>query len=241
VLPDWIKSVARRFPRRQQQALRRARFRRQLRTGTFFLNTEPEMAHLGDWIAEGDWVIDGGACVGNYTVRLSRLVGESGRVLAFEPVPDSFELLAANLGFVGAHNVSLFNVALSANSNLMSLSIPLSRSGLPNFYLASLALTSPSPQNPKANSNALTLALDTLVLPRRVALIKLDVEGHEHMALRGMEQLLRRDRPRLIVECSSRDTWSFLGNLGYEHLHLPHSPNWVFFMNGRDPPPEQGQ
>jgi len=239
VFPDWMKSVAGKFPRRQQQALRRARFRRQLRSGAFFLHTEPELAHLGDWIAEGDWAVDGGACVGNYTVRLSELVGESGRVLAFEPVPDTFELLVANLGFVGAHNVSLFNVALSARSDLMSLSIPGSRSGLPNYYLASLTPASQS-QNPNVNSNALTLALDTLLIPRRVTLVKLDVEGHDFMALRGMEQLLRRDRPRLIVECSSRDTWSFLGNLGYESLRLPHSPNEVFFMNGRDAPPEKG-
>jgi len=229
-----MKWVISRCSRQLQQELRRARYRRQLRSGTFFVSTEPEYAHLGDWVTEGDYVVDGGACVGNYTVRFSQLVGESGRVLAFEPVPDTFELLAANVAYVGAHNVSLFNVALSANSALMPLTIPQDRSGLPNFYYASLTSTTPWPQDPKADCNVLTLALDTLVIPRRVTLVKLDLEGHELIALHGMEQLLRRDRPRLIVECATRDICSFLGNLGYESLQFPQSPNSVFLVKDRD-------
>jgi len=223
-----VKSVISRFPRQLQQELRRVRCRRQLRSGTF-VSAEPECARLGDWVAEGDWVVDVGAHFGGYTVRLSELVGESGRVLAFEPVPETFELLAANLTFLGVRNVSLFNVAVSANSALMPLTVPQDRSGLPNSYLAGLTSASALPHDPKADFNVFTLALDALVIPRRVTLIKLDVEGHEPMALRGMEQLLRRDRPRLIVECSTRDTGTFLGSLGYKHLELPHSPNQVFY------------
>jgi FkbM family methyltransferase len=229
--PDWMKSVATRFPRQLLQELRRVRCRRQLRAGTF-VSGEPEYAHLDDWIAEGDWVVDVGAHVGGYTVRLSQLVGEAGRVLAFEPVPDTFELLAANIAFVGARNVSLFNVAVSANSALMSFAIPQSRSGIPDFCYAGLTSTARWPHL-KAHFKVLTLALDALVIPRRVTLVKLDVEGHELIALRGMEQLLRRDRPRLIVECPTPEIGSFLGNLDYESLQLPQSPNRVFFMTGR--------
>jgi len=226
-----MKSVIGRFPRQLQQELRRVRYRRQLRSSIFFGDPEPECAHLGDWVAEGDWVADVGAHVGGYTVLLSQLVGESGRVLAFEPVPDTFELLAANLAFLELRNVSLFNVAVSVNSALMPLTIPLHRSGIPDFCFARLTSTSAVPYDPKANFNVFTLALDALVIPQRVTLVKVDVEGHELMALRGMEQLLRRDRPRLIVECATPDIYSFLGDFGYEGLHLPHSPNHVFSTN----------
>jgi FkbM family methyltransferase len=232
-VPYWLKSLASRFPRRVQQELKRVRFRRQLRSGTF-VTAEPEYARLGDWIAEGDWVVDVGANVGHYTVRLSQLVGDDGRVLAFEPVPETFELLAANLSFVGAHNVSLFNVAASASSALVSLSIPQFPSGLANFYCAGLTSTLPWPHKPEADFKVLTLALDTLVIPQRVTLVKLDVEGHELSALRGMEQLLRRDRPRLIVESATGDICRFLGDLRYESLQLPESPNRVFFTTGPD-------
>jgi len=236
-VPHWLKSLASRFPRRVQQELKRVRFWRQLRAGTF-ATAEPEYAHLGDWIFEGDWVVDVGANVGHYTVRLSQLVGARGRVLAFEPVPETFELLAANLAFVGAHNVSLFNVAVSANSAVMPLSIPQFPSGLANFYCAGLTSTSPWPTNPEGDFTVLTLALDALVIPQRVTLVKLDVEGHELSALRGMEQLLRRDQPRLIVESATGDICRFLGDLNYKSLQLPGSPNRVFFVTGRD---AQGQ
>jgi FkbM family methyltransferase len=231
-VPNWMKSVASRFPRQLQQELKRVRFWRQLRSGTF-ATAEPEYAHLGDWITAGDWVIDVGANVGHYTVRLSQLVGDAGRVLAFEPVPDTFELLAANLAFVGAHNVSLFNVALSDITAVMALSVPQFSSGLANFYCAGLTSTSPWPINSQTSFDVFTVALDTLTLPRRVTLIKLDVEGHELQALRGMAQLLRRDRPRLIVENATEQICALLRDLGYESLQLPESPNRVFFMTGR--------
>lgn len=227
-VPDWLKSLASRFPPRLQQELKRVRFQRQLRSGTF-ATAEPEYVHLAEWIAVGDWVIDVGANVGHYTIRLSQLVGEAGRVLAFEPVPETFELLAANLAFVGAHNVSLFNVAVSASSAIMSLSIPQFPSGLANFYCAGLTSTSPWPHDREADFNVMTLALDTLAIPRRVSLVKLDVEGHELSALQGMEQLLRRDRPRLIVEGATAGICSLLGELDYESVQFPQSPNRVFF------------
>ena len=229
-LPHWLKSLASRLPRRAQQELKRARFRRQLLSGTF-ATSEPEYAHLGEWLAEGDWVVDVGANVGHYTIRLSQLVGNAGRVLAFEPVPDTFELLAANLSFVGAHNVTLFNLALSANTAVMPLFVPQFRSGLANFYCAGLTSTSPWPYNAESEFNVFAVELDTLALPQRVSLIKIDVEGHELSALRGMETLLRRDRPRLIVEGANEGICTFLRDLNYESMQLPQSPNRVFFAS----------
>lgn len=45
----------------------------------------------------GDVVVDVGANIGYYTLLGARLVGESGRVYAFEPDPASFEILARNV------------------------------------------------------------------------------------------------------------------------------------------------
>jgi FkbM family methyltransferase len=232
-VPFFLKTLASRFPPRAQQELKRMRFRRQLRAGSF-ATAEPEYARLGEWITAGDCVVDIGANVGHYTVRLSQLVGATGRVLAFEPVPETFELLAANLAFLGVHNVSLFNVAVSAKTAEMGLSVPQFSSGLANFYCAGLTSTSPWPRNPDNEFNVLTIALDSLAFPLRVALVKLDVEGHELSALRGMQQLLRRDRPRLIVEGPTYETCTLLHDLGYDSLQLPHSPNRVFFATEPD-------
>jgi FkbM family methyltransferase len=46
--------------------------------------------------------------------------------------------------------------------------------------------------------------------------VKLDVQGHEHAALLGLESTLRRSRPVLLVEAPGDDVRGFLDSLGYE-------------------------
>src|SRR6266581_7664130 len=91
-----VKRIAATLPPLWQNELKRIHFRRQMRRGTF-VTPEPEYAILPTLISVGDWVIDVGANVGHYTKRLSELVGPTGRVIAFEPVPETFALLAGNL------------------------------------------------------------------------------------------------------------------------------------------------
>jgi FkbM family methyltransferase len=221
----WLKRISSRLPRRAQQEMKRLHFWRQMRFGNF-ATAEPEYARLAEWIAEGDWVIDVGANVGHYTVRLSQLVGTTGRVLAFEPVPDTFELLASNVAAAGARNVTLFNTAVSSQTAAMGIAMPVFDSGLKNYYMA--ALTSQD-----SEFEVLTITLDNIDLPKRIALVKMDVEGHELQALQGMERLLRRDRPRLIVEGVSDEVGELLASLDYDFEQLPQSPNRIFFPRTR--------
>jgi FkbM family methyltransferase len=203
-----------------QQKLKLLRFAHQVRTEQF-LTSEPEYGCLDHWIGAGDWVIDVGANVGHYTARLSRLVGPSGRVMAFEPVPETFELLVSLMSVAGAHNISFFNMAASATVGIAGVSLSRFPSGLTNYYTAQL-----TPDG--GEFNVLTVPIDVLMPPKRVTLVKIDVEGHELHALRGMQTLLRRDLPRLIVEGRSGDVASFLTNLGYRFIELQGSPNRVF-------------
>lgn len=219
---DSVKRLSSKLPRRAQQELKRIHFRRQLRSGSF-QTSEPEYAKLGEWIAEGDWVIDVGANVGHYTVRLSQLVGQSGRVLAFEPVLDTFELLVSNISAAGAQNVSLFNAAVSERSSVMAMSMPRFVTGLANYYMASLTTES-------GDIEVLTISLDSIPLPKPVTLVKIDVEGHELPALLGMRHLLMRDRPRLIVEGVSVEVAELLKGLGYRFEELDGSPNRLFYV-----------
>jgi FkbM family methyltransferase len=223
----WMKRLASRLPRRVQQDLKRLRFRRQIRAGKF-LTSEPEFARLGEWIGEGDWVIDVGANIGHYTLRMAELVGRAGRVLAFEPVPETFELLTANISAAGARNVSLFNVAASATAAVASFAMPRFESGLLNYYMAGLTSTTKVACDPDTEFDVLTIALDDLVLPKRVALVKIDVEGHELNVLEGMEALLRREHPLLVVEDPTPAVCEFLRACSYDSLQLPGSPNRIF-------------
>jgi len=58
-------------------------------------------------------VVDIGANIGYYTLIFARLVGEQGRVFAFEPDPANFSLLAKNVAVNNYHNVELIQKAVS--------------------------------------------------------------------------------------------------------------------------------
>ena len=210
----WLKRLSSALPLRTQQGLKRFHFAHQNRSGRF-ATAEPEYARLGEWVAAGDWVIDVGANVGHYTARLSQLVGPTGRVLAFEPVPETFELLAANMAVAGARNVSLFSAAASTQISLAGMRLPQFSSGLTDDDMASITLGD-------GEFKVLTLPLDSVMPSAHIALVKIDVQGHD------LQALLQRDLPRLIVEGTSPEVETFLRDLGYTFTELPGSPNRLF-------------
>ena len=65
---------------------------------------------------EGGTVIDGGAHIGLFSVVMARAVGPAGRVLAFEPTPDSRAVLYRTLELNGLDNVTVRSSALSSSS-----------------------------------------------------------------------------------------------------------------------------
>jgi FkbM family methyltransferase len=217
-----LRQIAARLPRHWQTELKRIHFRRRIRRGTF-ISDEPEFSMLSRVVACGDWVVDIGANVGFYTKRLAELVGPEGRVLAFEPVPETFVLLASNLDCCRLSNVTLFNAAVSETTGVVGMSIPeYSDTGQRNYYQAHL--TSPA----DSELRILTVSLDSIEIPTTVRLIKIDAEGHEFSVLKGMRKTLLRDHPILIVEAPRTEVWDFLESLSYVGSTLPGSPNVVF-------------
>ena len=218
-----LKKIASRLPVRAQQELKRLHFGWQIRTG-LFTTAEPdekEFPRLAEWVRPGDWVVDVGANVGNYTARLSEIVGPAGRVFSLEPVPETFELLVANIARYPHRNVTLLNVAASDRTGEPSMVMPRLDSGLENRYMAHLS-------DAAGDMRVVCVPVDALGIPRRVSLVKVDVEGHELAALRGMQALLERDRPLLIVEGRDPEVSAFLERFGYRFEQAEGSPNRVF-------------
>ena len=217
---SFLKNFAARIPVSWQLEIRRHVYRGQIRRDRF-ITDEPEYALLESLLSAGDWAIDVGANIGHYTKRMSDLVGKQGRVVAFEPVSDTFSLLAANARNYKNQNVTLLNAAASDKSGITGISVPHFANGLSNYYEASLV----------ANGDGLpvlTLAIDSLGLPSRVRLVKIDAEGHELSVLNGMQVLLKRDKPVLIVEVSTGAVHSLLDEMGYSRETLANSPNHIY-------------
>src|SRR5262245_47972158 len=135
MMPMWwtlAKRTAAHLPPRWQQALKRQHFQRQIRRNAFRTD-EPEWELSSRWLSHGDWAIDVGANIGHYTKRFSDLVGSRGRVIAFEPVPATFELLSSNAAQFACANTTLLNLAASDRTTVLGIKIPSFDSGLKNY------------------------------------------------------------------------------------------------------------
>lgn len=220
---DVLKKIVSRWPRRRQMALRRVRYHWLIRKGRFAAN-EPEYKRLSEWVGSGDSVIDVGANIGTYTMILSTIVGPAGRVIAIEPVPSTFQLLTTHVGGLSGENVTLLNLAASEKSGIVEMEVPSFDSGLDNIYRSKIAHG--------GTLRVFAVALDSLSINERVRLIKIDVEGHELSVLRGVIQLIRRDKPVLILEGHLSAFDRVLVPLGYTKKRLDRSPNTVFLPAG---------
>jgi FkbM family methyltransferase len=218
-------NIFRYLPDRWQITLKQLKFAWMIRTG-HFITDEPEFSYIESIVHAGDNVIDIGASVGVYTLRLSKLVGTSGRVYAFEPVPESFYLLTINTGLCSNRNISLINMAISDKPRIATMTIPRSGNHLRNYYLASIA--DPKLLHSVDSVQVFCFPLDLFTFPSRIRLVKIDVEGHEEAVLNGMMDLIERDKPTLIIETVLPGMSEWLISHGYQRTNLAGSPNTIF-------------
>ena len=159
-------------------------------------------------VRPGMTVIDIGANVGFHTVVLSRLVGPTGTVHAFEPMPVTLELLSANLWRHSCTNVTVHPLALGDRSGTTMLEPdPDGRSGAhlgESGFLVSLGI------------------LDDSLPELHADLIKVDVEGAESMVLHGGAALIARS-PNLTILAEFRAGTHLDGRSGDHVLMLYES------------------
>ncbi len=142
-----------------------------------------ERAMLSGLVKPGMNVVDVGSNLGLYTILLSRLVGPTGHVLAFEPDPDLFSLLQQSSLLNGCTNVTARNLALGSKDGRLALQTMLINSG--DNYLGE-----GHNRMFRRSIDTRVAPLDELVLDRVPDFVKIDVQGWELEVLRGMSRLL---------------------------------------------------
>ncbi len=166
-------------------------------------------------------VIDGGAHVGLYSLIASREVGETGKVFAFEPDFYNFKALRFNIRQNQCRNVIPIRKALSSKTGKVLFYQSPGTISSSLFKRTGIGLTK------AVEVEATTLDHELCALEIESALIKLDIEGAEVFALRGMKSTLGRlVNCFLFVEmnppalrdagCNPIDLISELHNLGFE-------------------------
>lgn len=160
---------------------------------------EADMDALNQVIRPGDFALDIGAFVGFYTQRLSQLVGATGEVWAFEPVPETFSVLSYVVRELSLHNVRVLNLALSDSDGQAVMRIPRYRHGGECLYDASMA--SLQSRSPLRKITVQKRSLDSVLSSgRAVRFMKLDVEFHELSVVCGALETIRRDHPMILTE-----------------------------------------
>jgi FkbM family methyltransferase len=174
----------------------------------------------------GDVVIEAGANIGALTIPLANIVGDTGRVHAFEPQRDNFSCLEWNVRSL--RNISLWPKALASSPYWISYSaIDLEK-------VCNLGSTEVSAHRGKEDNSDVTATIDEMFASESVSFIKADVEGMELEILQGAVATIDRCRPILYVEDdrerNSRALRLWLVSHGYRlYRHTPplYNPeNW---------------
>ena len=181
-----------------------------------------ELKYIVNAIKAGDFALDIGAHKGGYLHWIRKAVGKNGQVVAFEPQPTLYEYLKQMIATYRLSHVTLHHAGLSSKEGELKLFIPKAE-----------GLTSPGATFEKRADTSRghfikvpVLQLDKTLHNRKAPInfLKIDVEGHELEVFKGAEEILKKDRPKMIFECENRhlnqgtvkDVFSYLENLNYQ-------------------------
>lgn len=185
----------------------------------YWLGTyEPDLQEAArQLIQPGMVVYDVGANVGYISLMAARLAEEGGHVYSFEALPANVERLKANIdlndlaGRANAIHAAVTDrtgeaVFLAHESGAMGKAK--GSAGRQEYYAGELRVPA--------------IALDDFVYPQGnppPQVVKMDIEGGEGMALRGMEKVLANIRPIFMIELhgqeAAREVWVTLTSAGY--------------------------
>lgn len=203
---------------------------------------EPDSIPVFERFAAGCRVMaDVGANIGHHTVVLSRLAGEQGRVLAFEPQMQMFNLLNANLVLNGCTNVTPYRQGLGADRARLRM-YPINYHSFTNFGALGIQ------PDGSAAAHGESVAVEPLdrvltaegIDPSALGFLKMDVQSYEFFVLQGAIKTLKKGRPVIYLEMAPRsmrragydyqEIYRLLETLGYGFLddrlapHVP--PHW---------------
>ena len=186
---------------------------------TFLQNNSHEKGEVEflDSIArEGMIAIDAGANVGIASVTIARKIGGSGKLYAFEPLPEYSDYLKANVSSNGLGNVNIYEMALT------------DKVGTVDFYRKELS-SGITFREGLEKLEVPTTSIDRFVIEEKIGrldLISMDCEGSELLVLEGAKETLNQNSPRIFCEVhhdflkqlgqSVDDIVKYLRNLGFD-------------------------
>lgn len=193
--------------------------------GALGIYEPPVQETLANHLKPGDIFYDIGANVGFFTIIVAKLVGETGKVYAFEPAPYNAKLLRKNIELNKFNNVTVIEKAVAESSQKGELVLGDYCGGnvLANFFTG--IESTPKKQN---SVSVDVICIDDLVENQTINppnMVKIDVEGGEINVIQGMMKIINNHKPILLYEIDDRNKRifqekmnkidSFVSDLGY--------------------------
>jgi len=183
------------------------------------------VAALRAAVRPGDSVFDVGANIGFFSTLLSRLVGQTGRVVAFEPEPENLRLLRLNLDANDCRNVTVVPSAVGAEAGTATFSLDAATGSTGHLGGAptagELAVGTGKVRLIETPVETIDGVVERLgVVPD---VVKMDIEGGEIDALTGASATLTTHRPVVLSELAGdrgTEVVVFLDRLGYRMWDL---------------------
>lgn len=183
---------------------------------------EPESHRLfASMIKPGQTVFDLGANNGIHSLLFSKLVGNGGKVFAFEPLPENIAEIEKNCSVNGISNITVVPAAVS------------DRDGDATFYLGQVnkqgSLVGIGKQTGKEVAVKLT-TLKTFIEREKVKpdFLKIDIEGAESSALRGFGDMIGNIKPVFFIELHTPEQDEKVGKIlqryNYKAYRLVEKP-----------------
>jgi len=148
---------------------------------------------INKFVERGMTVLDAGANIGAHTLRLAKLVGEDGKVIAFEPMSWAYAKLERNVSLNNFNNIVLEKCALS-DVNL---------EGKLTYFQTSWHVGGVSAPNSKLAEPVNFITLDDYVRANNIDnidFIKMDVGGYEYKVIQGGVESIRKFFPIMIMQ-----------------------------------------
>ena len=178
------------------------------------------------YVKPGDNVIDAGAYVGIHTIKLSRLVGDSGMVYAFEAHPTTFKILKNNIELNNLNNVTIYNLGVGDKSGKIEIK------GMDGLYNMGGTMWKYSENNNTNNTTTDVITIDSLNLPK-INFMKADIEGMEDKLFIGMKETIMKFRPIITFEShlpKQKIDFEILKNYNYKIENISNN-DWLALPN----------
>lgn len=158
---------------------------------------------FGVKVGANDVVLDCGANIGLFTLYAGIAVGQKGRVICIEPMPETYDFLLSNIAANFPNEspeVIPLNLALSEKKESRLFMYSTERNASATGHVGRFDIVKRSNDAHEVKINCTTI--DEIVLNQlktKIDFIKMDIEGMEEKAIRGGRETIRLFKPKLAI------------------------------------------